>query len=183
MVLSAYICCLKSYLKAHKKSTTATKLYLSSRLCLMNRILIAEDESRIAALASRDWRLEKKGSGRIVADRQRLTQAIVNLDHNATQHTQDRDVIALGSAVTDGEVRFWARDTGEGIALADQQRIFERFARGTNSGRRSEGASLGLAIVQAIALAHGGQIEMFSRPGGGSTFTLVMPIDLPRLHY
>lgn len=142
--------------------------------------LTEELYAKARALAERDWRLENKGTGRIVADRQRLTQAMMNLAQNATQHTKTGDTIALGSALVDGNVHFWVRDTGEGIACADQQRIFERFARATNSRRRSEGAGLGLAIVRAIAQAHGGRVELLSRPGGGSTFTLVIPLDPPQ---
>ena len=139
-------------------------------------MLIEEIYQKARALASdRQWLLERKGSGAIVADRQRLTQAILNLAQNATQHTQAGDAIALGVSLKQGKVCFWVRDTGEGIPLADKARIFERFARVTNSQRRSEGAGLGLAIVQAIALAHGGKVELFSRLGRGSTFTIVIP--------
>ena len=128
------------------------------------------------ALAARNWCLEAKGSGCIIADRQRITQAVLNFAQNATQHTTESDVIALGSTLTDGSARFWVRDTGSGIATADLERIFKRFARGS-SGRRSEGAGLGLAIVQAIALAHGGWVELCSQPGSGSTFTIVIPLE------
>lgn len=60
-------------------------------------------------------------------------------------------------------VRFWVRDTGSGIALIDQARIFERFARAVNSYRHSEGTGLGLNIVQAIAEAHGGRVKLTSQ--------------------
>jgi len=143
-------------------------------------LLTEELYAKARALADRDWRLENKGAGRIVADRQRLTQAIMNLAQNATQHTTNQDVIALGSSLKNGNVRFWVRDTGEGIAQEDRQRIFERFARGSHSRRRSEGAGLGLSIVRAIALAHGGRVELLSRPGDGSTFTIALPLDLPQ---
>lgn len=142
-------------------------------------LLIGELYTKATALAHRDWRLENKGVGLIVADRQRLTQAIMNLAQNATQHTSDGDVIALGSELLNGKVRFWVRDTGVGIPLADQQRIFERFARGSSSPRRSEGAGLGLSIVRAIATAHGGRVELKSKLGKGSTFTLIIPLDPP----
>ncbi|OKH59002.1 two-component sensor histidine kinase [Scytonema sp. HK-05] len=142
-------------------------------------LLTEELYTKATALAERDWRLEHKGVGRIVADRHRLTQAIMNLAQNATQHTSDGDVIALGSVVTKGNARFWVRDTGVGIAPGDQERIFERFARGSSSRRRSEGAGLGLSIVSAIATAHGGRVELKSKPGKGSTFTIVIPLDPP----
>ena len=142
--------------------------------------LTEELYTKATALAERDWRLEHKGVGRIVADRHRLTQAIMNLAQNATQHTNDGDIIALGSDLTNGNARFWVRDTGVGIAVADRERIFERFARGSHSYRCSEGAGLGLSIVGAIATAHGGQVKLKSRLGQGSTFTLIIPLDPPQ---
>ncbi|BAZ23978.1 two-component sensor histidine kinase [Kalymmatonema gypsitolerans NIES-4073] len=141
--------------------------------------LTEELYTKATALAERDWRLENKGMGRIVADRQRLTQAMMNLAQNATQHTSDGHVIALGSELLNGKAYFWVRDTGVGIAPGDQERIFERFARGSHSYRRSEGAGLGLSIVSAIATAHGGRVELKSKPGKGSTFTIVIPLDPP----
>lgn len=136
--------------------------------------------AKAKALADRDWHLDAQGRGQIVTDRQRITEAVMNLAQNAAQHTTQGNVIALGSVINRGTVRFWVRDTGEGIAPADQQRIFKRFARAANSRRRSEGAGLGLAIVQAIAEAHGGQVELFSQPGAGSTFTIVLPLEPPQ---
>nr|WP_199320483.1 ATP-binding protein [Leptolyngbya sp. FACHB-261] len=78
-----------------------------------------------------------------MGDRQRITQAVMNLAQNATQHTQESDTIALGSVIDANYVRFWVRDTGKGIAPADQKRIFERFAQAANSYRRSEGPGWG----------------------------------------
>ena len=139
--------------------------------------LTEEMFAKAKALADRDWRLEQTGSGNMVADRQRLTQAIMNLAQNAAKHTQDKDVIALGSEVSKGFMRFWVRDSGTGIPLEEQARIFDRFVRGTD--RRSEGVGLGLSIVRAIAQGHGGRVELFSTPGEGSTFTLILPLDPP----
>ncbi len=81
--------------------------------------LTEEIYNKARTLAVRNWRLDSKGRGSIVADRQRLTQAIVNLAQNATQHTQPGDMIALGSIVRNGKARFWVSDTGEGIAYSD----------------------------------------------------------------
>ncbi|MGK7872978.1 MAG: sensor histidine kinase [Xenococcaceae cyanobacterium] len=134
--------------------------------------------AKAQGLAYRNWQLEAKASGSMVADRQRCTQAIMNLAVNATQHTTATDTISLGSSVEQCYARFWVRDTGTGIALADQKRIFQRFARAANSRRRSEGAGLGLSIVQAIAQSHGGKVELHSRPGMGSTFTVILPLKL-----
>ncbi|MBE9012525.1 HAMP domain-containing histidine kinase [Pseudanabaenaceae cyanobacterium LEGE 13415] len=131
--------------------------------------------AKARGLAPRNWKLEAIGRGEIVCDRQRLTQVVMNLAQNATQYTQTGDAIAIGSAIVNGTVQFWVRDTGEGISLEDQERIFDRFARGLEGERRSEGAGLGLSIVQALIKAHGGSIELFSRLGEGSTFTVILP--------
>ncbi|BDA70482.1 Periplasmic Sensor Signal Transduction Histidine Kinase [Calothrix sp. PCC 7716] len=144
------------------------------------KVLTEELFTKAKALAERNWLLESVSSCRIVADRQRLTQAIMNLAQNATQYTKNTDTIAIGSAITKGKIKFWVRDTGEGISLSDQQRIFERFARAANSRRRSEGAGLGLSIVQAIAEAHGGKITLDSQLGRGATFTIVLPLKAPQ---
>lgn len=135
--------------------------------------------AKARALAPRNWYREAKTSVYIVADRQRLTQAMMNLAQNATQHTKEGDVIALGSELSGTSVRLWVRDSGEGIIVSEQRRIFERFARGSSGCRRSNGAGLGLSIVLAIAQAHGGRLELYSQPGGGSTFTIIIPIEPP----
>lgn len=140
-------------------------------------MLTQELFSKATALADRNWKLDSQAQGNLVGDRQRLTQAIMNLTENATQYTAQTDTIAIGSALRDGCIRLWVRDTGTGIAQSDRDRIFERFARASNSRRRSEGSGLGLSIVKAIAEAHGGKVELISEFGIGSTFTLVLPLD------
>jgi two-component system, OmpR family, sensor kinase len=135
--------------------------------------------AKASALAERDWRLASVGSGRIVADRQRLTQALMNLSQNAVAHTDQGDAVELGSALTGGTVRLWVRDTGPGIPAHDQERIFERFVR-LNGSRAGEGAGLGLAITRAVAEAHGGRVELESRPGAGARFTVIIPTEPPQ---
>ncbi|MBW4511329.1 MAG: HAMP domain-containing protein [Scytonematopsis contorta HA4267-MV1] len=141
-------------------------------------ILTEEIFTKVRALAERNWQLERVGKGKIIADRQRLTQAVMNLAQNATQYTTTTDTISLGSLINKDKFSFWVRDTGEGIVEVDQKRIFQRFARAANSRRRSEGAGLGLSIVQAIVEAHKGEITLESKPGEGSTFTLILPLEL-----
>jgi signal transduction histidine kinase len=144
---------------------------------LFAKIRVLGDGLKDSATGERNWQLQAIGRGKIVADRQRLTQAVMNLAQNATQHTNNTDTIALGSMIHQGKVSFWIRDTGEGIAPSDQKRIFERFARATNSRRRSEGAGLGLSIVQAITEAHGGKVTLKSQPGAGAIFTIILPVE------
>jgi two-component system OmpR family sensor kinase len=113
----------------------------------------------------------------VVADGQRLTQAVMNLARNAAEHAGEDATITLGSRRRDGEVSFWVADSGPGIAVADHAAIFERFAR-RGGRRRSDGAGLGLAIVRAMAEAHGGRVELDSRAGAGARFTLTIPTEM-----
>jgi two-component system OmpR family sensor kinase len=133
--------------------------------------------SKVTALAPRRWIVDDVADGTFFADRHRLTEAVMNLVHNAVQHTAESDTIAIGTSVNDGEVRFSVRDTGTGISVSDQAAIFDRFARGSGAHLRYSGSGLGLAIVKAIAEAHSGRAELRSRLGEGSTFTIIVPRD------
>jgi two-component system, OmpR family, sensor kinase len=132
--------------------------------------------SKARSLADRRWHLDGTGVGIIVGDQQRLTQAVMNLADNAARQTRETDAIWIGSSLVGHQARFWVRDEGPGIGNADRERIFDRYARaeaGSPSSR--DGAGLGLSIVTAIAEAHGGRVELDSRPGVGSTFTIAIP--------
>jgi two-component system OmpR family sensor kinase len=134
--------------------------------------------AKASALAERDWRLANVGSGRIVADRQRITQAVMNLSQNAVAHTREADAVELGSDLRNGTARLWVKDTGPGVPEDEQGRIFERFVR--LDRRAGEGAGLGLAITRAVAEAHGGRVELDSRPGDGARFTVIIPTEPPQ---
>lgn len=131
---------------------------------------------RAVALAPRAWRLEAIGEGSLRANPDLLCQAVLNLARNAAQHTGHGASVAIGSGFRGDEARIWVRDGGPGVPAAERARIFERFARGDAAGGRYSGAGLGLAIVRGVAEAHGGRIELDSRPGAGATFTLVIPL-------
>jgi two-component system OmpR family sensor kinase len=135
--------------------------------------------AKASALAGRDWRLAGVGSGRVVADRQRLTQAMMNLSQNAVTHTGEGDAVELGSELGSGSVRLWVKDTGPGVPAHEQTRIFERFVR-LDRGPAGEGSGLGLAITQAVAEAHGGRVELDSRLGEGARFTVIIPTEPPQ---
>ena len=139
------------------------------------KILTRELFDKMSALGNRRWQLDAFAEGTIVADRQRLTQALIQLAQNAVDHTDGGDEIGLGSARSDRWVRMWVRDSGPGISEVAQERIFERFAR--ERPRRSEGSGLGLAIVRTIAERHGGRARVHSRLGEGATFTIELPVD------
>jgi signal transduction histidine kinase len=132
--------------------------------------------TKAAALAPRDWRIESRGQGIVIADRQRLTEAVLQLAENAVTHADGDGPLWLGSSVQNGTARIWVRDEGRGIALDEQSAVFERFRR-AEAESRFRGSGLGLPIVMAIAEAHGGRVELESTPGQGSKFTVVIPVD------
>ena len=133
---------------------------------------------KLQTLGERNWHLDNQIlSGKMTGDRQRITQAIINLASNAVQHTVVDSLIVFGAKIKGDRVEFWIRDTGNGIAASEQERIFDRFARVKNSRRRSDGSGLGLSIVKAVAEAHRGAINLQSKLGIGSTFTLVFPLE------
>jgi len=122
----------------------------------------------------------------VPVDRSRIRQLILNLLTNAVKYTPQggRVQVQLGQqdapAVPNGQGRviLSVADTGVGIAAGDLPHVFDRFWRAdtarTRTGERS-GTGLGLAICKWIAEAHGGRIDVVSRPGRGTTFTVTLP--------
>lgn len=115
------------------------------------------------------------GERSLRVDRKRLAQALVNLIDNACGVTPKKGRVALELAQEPTQVRLSVIDCGPGIAAADQERVFQPFVRLNTSQR---GSGLGLAIVRGIAQGHGGQVELVSRVGEGSRFTLVIPTEV-----
>jgi signal transduction histidine kinase len=110
-------------------------------------------------------------------DEQRITQVLLNLVGNAIKFTEAGEVVIAASA-ENGAFTVAVRDTGPGIAVADQTRIFEEFQQADNSTTRSKGGTgLGLAISKRIVEMHGGRILVDSELGHGSTFTISLPIN------
>ena len=126
----------------------------------------------------RQWRLGPVTDVTVVADRDRLALALDALLENAIAHTASGGQIEVSARREDGHVVLMVADSGTGIAPADLDRIFQRFAR-ANPQRSSEtgGFGLGLAIVQAIATAHHGSVQVQSTPGRGSSFELILPLS------
>ncbi|HEY5787181.1 MAG TPA: HAMP domain-containing sensor histidine kinase [Microlunatus sp.] len=142
--------------------------------------LLAGVLDKVIALGDRRWVIEATTSEVATLDPQRITQTLIQLVANALKFTHQGAVIALGGRIYGPEVRLWVRDEGSGIAAEDRGRIFERFGRGsdptgTQPPDADDGAGLGLAIVDAIALAHHGRVALATEVGVGSTFTLCLP--------
>jgi signal transduction histidine kinase len=109
-------------------------------------------------------------------DERRLTQVLLNLVGNAIKFT-DKGAVEIGAALKDGQFDLSVRDTGPGIAEADQKRIFEEFQQvdGTNT-RQKGGTGLGLAIARRIVEMHGGRLSVESVLGQGATFRITIPV-------
>lgn len=113
----------------------------------------------------------------LLGDADGMDRLLVNLLDNAIKYNRPGGKVVLGLSRSDGEAILEVRDTGIGIPPESIPRIFERFYRVDKGRAREEGGTgLGLAIVKHVAQAHGGQVEVDSRLGRGSTFRVRLPI-------
>ena len=130
--------------------------------------------AKARGLGDRDWRVDGLGEVKVVADEQRLTQAVLQLADNAVKHTGPGDTVAIGSSYDGDAARLWVRDTGPGVPAADRERIFERFGRAAVP-EGDEGFGLGLSIVRAIVEAHAGTVAVEDTEPRGARFVITLP--------
>ena len=109
-------------------------------------------------------------------DRTRLRQLVDNLLANAIKYSDSGASVEIEAGLRNGSVRVRVRDYGPGIALEDHDLIFEKFGR-AGPGDAKPGTGLGLFISRSFAEAHGGTLDVDSRPGEGATFTLTLPAE------
>jgi two-component system cell cycle sensor histidine kinase PleC len=111
------------------------------------------------------------------ADRRSLKQIFLNLLSNAIKFTPPGgSVTAFARRLADGRISFGVMDTGVGIALEDQSKIFEKFGQGRHDYMPKErGTGLGLSVVRALVEMHGGEVLLASALGQGTTVTVVFP--------
>jgi signal transduction histidine kinase len=133
------------------------------------------------ALADREFDIDEMADVDIVADKARLTEAIVNLLQNAAHVTRPGDTLAVGSSCDGRVVKLWVRDTGPGIPPELQPHLFES-GKQPDELMRQGGTGLGIPLALAIARAHGGTLGVSSRSGEGATFVLVIPATGLRTH-
>ena len=138
------------------------------------------------ALATRhdnrfELRLETELPPVLLLDARRVRRMLVNLLENASKFTEHGTVALTVSsqslAASQLQLCLAVSDTGQGIAQADQARLFEPFFRGANAGG-AQGMGLGLSIVSVWAQRLGGRVQVQSKPGQGSTFTLYLPVTV-----
>jgi signal transduction histidine kinase len=115
-------------------------------------------------------------------DKDAIAQVVVNLLDNAVKYSDGNKSIEVTVHSAHDEVAISVRDRGIGIAAAERKKIFEKFYRvGSGLVHDVKGSGLGLSIVEHVAKAHGGRVEVASEIGEGSTFTIVLPVGDPSL--
>lgn len=152
----------------------------SNRLHLLAEVEGAVDVVRPQA-EERGQRVRVTGDAALTVhgERGQIRSAIGKLVENALEYSPDGATVSLsvGRSKDGRDAVVRVIDRGCGIPLKKQPRIFERFYRGTNQNERTDdGVGLGLAIVKHVALTHHGGVSVWSRPGQGSTFSLVLPL-------
>jgi PAS domain S-box-containing protein len=116
----------------------------------------------------------------VTSDRTALERILINLLDNAAKFSTGPAVPELGAQAREGSLVFWVRDHGIGIPESERRRIFDRFYQSDSSStRRYGGIGLGLSVVKDLLRELGGTIEVASRPGEGSTFTVTTPFVHP----
>jgi signal transduction histidine kinase len=114
-----------------------------------------------------------------LADQDRLQQVLINLVDNAIKYSTDPVEIQLETR--EDQAMIYVCDRGIGIALAHQQRVFERFYRSDDPSTRSrDGTGLGLAIAKSLVEGMNGKISLMSKPNEGSIFTISLPLWNPQ---
>ncbi len=151
-----------------------------------NRINVMEQvravvQAHRAAAAARGVSIEMNGDGSLCinGDAEQIRAAVAKLVENAIAYSPDRTTVNVSIKANEEhtEAVVSVLDRGVGIPVGEQNRIFERFYRGDNQNEHSQdGIGLGLAIVKHVALTHHGSASVWSSPGQGSTFALVLPL-------
>jgi signal transduction histidine kinase len=136
-----------------------------------------EGAAPAAAEKSIDLVLAAKAVPAFVGDRGRLAQVLDNLVSNALKFTPKGGSVEVSTKLNGDYVSVEVSDTGIGVPVADQPRVFERFFRSSVAEDQAiPGTGLGLAIVKAIVEAHKGEIRIVSKEGGGTTFRVDLPL-------
>ncbi len=112
----------------------------------------------------------------VMADPEMIRRVLINLLENAVKYTPEEGQIWIGAQQEpEGWVRFWVRDNGPGIPLEEQEKLFEKYTR-VSTSKGAKGLGLGLAYCRLAVEAHGGSINVSSRPGAGATFYFTLPV-------
>ncbi len=114
---------------------------------------------------------------KIDSDPDRISQAIGNLLSNAIKYTPEHGAMSFSASSSVEEVRIDVSDSGPGIKLDEQEKVFEPFFRSQEARRFPQGLGLGLTIARDLVEAHGGTLSMSSNIGEGSVFSIILPLE------
>jgi len=148
--------------------------------CSIDEILDPIAETIGVQMEDAGIRLEQRmdeGLPKVLADRQRIEQVLLNLLSNAMRHTPAGGTITVSAEVLPGEIEITVCDDGSGLSDADLEHAFDRFYRADEARTSDAGAGLGLPIAKAIVEAHGGAIRAENVPEGGACFRFTLPIE------
>jgi len=138
------------------------------------------EQMKILSGGKHEIRIENIEPALVTGDRDRLKQVLLNLGSNAIKFSPEKSQITLNLSVRKNWVKIDVSDEGPGIPTHEQSRIFERFYRGDKSRTRSAkevGFGLGLPIAYWIVISHGGRIDVESKVGEGTVFSVWLPIS------
>jgi len=148
--------------------------------CSIDEIIAPIAETIGVQMEDAGIRLEQRmdeGLPKVLADRQRIEQVLLNLLSNAMRHTPAGGTITVSAEVLPGEIEITVCDDGSGLSDADLEHAFDRFYRADEARTSDAGAGLGLPIAKAIVEAHGGAIRAENVPEGGACFRFTLPIE------
>jgi signal transduction histidine kinase len=146
--------------------------HISLNNCVADAIRIAEPLAKKKNIAIS---IALNNEITVLGDQSTLTEAILNLVENAIKYNHPGGFVAVELANREHFAELVVIDTGLGISIEDQERIFDRFYRSA-AARNTEGSGLGLSIVRAIARTHQGDVTAEAQPDGGSRFILRLPV-------
>jgi two-component system sensor histidine kinase KdpD len=160
---------------------------LESGAAVLNRRLEALDDLIFGVLSRLSGRLEGRelrvdvpdDTPMVPMDPVLVDQLLVNVLENALRYTPADSPIDVRLYAQQGELCVEISDRGPGFGEHEQERVFERFYRGLAAGRNDGGTGLGLTICRAVARAHGGEVKVSSRPGGGASVRFSLPLEAP----
>ena len=177
--------------EAKRLSSLVQDIIQLSRIQGTSKIAISKHVNLISvvreAIDRNSWRSEKhnvaiefeseKRNVDVIGDAEMLTVAVKNLIENAIIYSNAGSSVAVVIEVANELAQIRVKDSGIGIGKEDLERVFERFYRADQSrSRETGGTGLGLSIVKHAALMHQGDVQLFSKPGIGSTFTIRLPM-------
>lgn len=155
------------------------KLPMAQELVELDTLMLEVfQQAKVLATGKVTVRIGQEDQARVIGDRDRLKQVMLNLVGNALEHTPESGSVTLSLTRIEDHARFSVTDTGSGIAKEELPHIFERFYRIDPARKRKDrgGAGLGLSIAYWITRTHKGRLEVASELGEGSTFSVWLPL-------